>query len=58
VHALAGAALGDVELAEARERDVAPALKGVLDDLQNGIDSLAGFALAQVGPVGHLVDEL
>jgi HEAT repeat protein len=58
VHALACAALRDVELAEAGERDVTPALKGVLDDFQDRIDGLAGFALAQVGPAGHLVDEL
>jgi hypothetical protein len=58
VHALTRAALGDVELAEAREGDVAPALEGLLDDVQDGIDGLTGLGLLQVGPAGHLVDEL
>src|SRR6476619_3044182 len=58
VDALPRAALGDVELAEAREGHVASALEGLLDDVQDGIDGLAGFALAQVGPAGHLVYEL
>jgi hypothetical protein len=58
VDALTGAALGDVELPEARERDVAPALQGLLDDLQHGVDGLSGFILAQISPAGDLVDEL
>jgi hypothetical protein len=57
MHALARAALGDVELAEPGERDVAPALERLLDDVQDGVDGLAGLVLAQIGPAGHLVDE-
>src|SRR5437763_8285249 len=58
VHTLAGAALGDVELPEARESHVAAALQRVLDDVEDGVDRLTGFFLPQVGLRGDLVDEL
>jgi hypothetical protein len=58
VYALTGTALGDVELPEAGERDVAPALQGFLDDVEHCVDGLPGFTLANVGPVRDLVDEL
>src|SRR5204863_289264 len=45
VHALAGAALSDAELAEAREVHLAAPLERVLDGLQKGIDSLGGIGL-------------
>jgi hypothetical protein len=47
-----------VELAEARERHLAPALEGVLDDAENCVDRLRGLLLAEPGPAGDLVDEL
>jgi hypothetical protein len=58
MHALTGTALGDVELPEPGERDVAPALQGFLDDVEHCVDGLSGFILAKVGPAGDLVDEL
>src|SRR3954468_17345894 len=47
VAALAGAAVGDVELPEARERDLFTALQGVLDGADHGVDRRTGVLLAQ-----------
>src|SRR4051812_30804874 len=58
VDALARAAIGDVELAEARERDLGPAAQRLLDDLEGGVDGLAGLLLVEIRLVRDLVDEL
>src|SRR4051794_22920253 len=58
VDALAGAALGDAELAEPGEGDLTAAAEGLLDDGQHGINSLAGGALVEVALLGDVVDEL
>src|SRR3954470_20440987 len=58
MHALAGAALGDAELAEAREVHLAATLQRVLDRLENGIDGLRRLTLAKAGLGGDLIDEL
>src|SRR3954470_9563475 len=55
--ALARAALGDAELAEAREVHLAASLEGVLDGLQKGVDGLAGVSLRQAGRRRDLIHE-
>jgi hypothetical protein len=58
VNALARATLGDVELAEPGERHVTAALQGVLDRVEDGVNRISGFLLAQARAAGDLVDEL
>src|SRR3954468_16341300 len=58
VHALAGAALGDAELAEAGEVHLAATLERVLDRLEHCIDGLRSLALPKAGLGGDLIDEL
>src|SRR4051812_37411665 len=55
---LARAALGDVELPEARERDLFTVLQRVLDRLDDRVDRRAGVLLGQTARTGDLVDEL
>src|SRR3954451_13582822 len=47
VHALASAAVGHRELAEAREADLAPTAERLLDDVQHGVDRVARFLLPE-----------
>src|SRR3954451_22899200 len=57
VHALAGAAVGDRELPEAGEADLASTLESGHDDVEEGIDRLRCVALAEARLAGDLVDE-
>src|SRR5256714_5282115 len=57
VLALAGAALGDVELAETGEGNLAPAAERRLDRIQDRFDGLFGVLLGQIGVLRDLVDE-
>src|SRR4051794_30941719 len=57
VHALAGAAVGDRELPEAGEADLASTPQSGLHDLEEGIDRLRCVALAKARLAGDLVDE-
>jgi hypothetical protein len=58
MHALTCTALGDMELAEPGERHIAATRQRLLDGLEDGINGLAGFRLAQLGATGDLIDEL
>src|SRR5437763_12774520 len=55
---LTGAPLGDVELAEAGERDLAATRQYVLDGSQHGFHGALSFLLAQAAARRDLVDEL
>src|SRR3954447_23939728 len=57
VHALAGAAVGDRELPEAGEADLASTLESGHDDVEEGIDRLRCVALSKARLAGDLVDE-
>src|SRR3954447_9097831 len=58
VHALACATLGDRELAEARDGNVATALQRLLDHFSQGIHGRLRLRPLDVGPVGYLLDQL
>src|SRR5579884_109886 len=58
IAALARGALGDAELPEAREHDLASTLECVFDRLQHRVDRIRGILLAQPGAIRNLVDEL
>src|SRR5204862_6205621 len=55
--ALAGAALGNVELAEAGEGNLAPATERLLDRLADGVDGLLGLLLGTIGVLRDLIAE-
>src|SRR6185436_12402720 len=58
VATLAGAALGDVELAEAREGDLVSTLERVLDGAQDGIHRRARILLAEAARRSDLINEV
>src|SRR3954470_20933038 len=58
VHALARAPLGNRELAEAGDRDVASALQRLLDHLGQGVDGGLCLRTLDVGAVSYLLDQL
>src|SRR5688572_26645005 len=58
IAALTGVALGDVELPEAGDCDLAATAEALLDRLEHGLDRNGGLGLARVGLRGDLLDEL
>src|SRR5687768_5987811 len=58
VAALAGAPLGDVELAESGERDLVTRAQGNLDRLQDRVHGRTGVLLRQAAVVGDPLDEI
>ena len=58
VDALPRPTLGDAELAEARKRDIAAALEGLLDRLQDRVHGITGLLLVEARAAGDLIDEL
>src|SRR5215207_539888 len=58
VATLAGAAAGDVELAEARERDLFSTLERALDRAEDGVHGASCILLAQAALLSDLINEV
>src|SRR3954452_12269507 len=58
VATLAGGALGDRELAEARQRDLVARAELVGDALERDVDGLLGLAAAEAGLLGYRLRQL